>query len=168
MTYKQISFYFFRGEDFPDMDKKSPKALFRGKKKKQCDGFIEVKYMGVMRRTDAVEMDPNDQNRIKWNQVIDIPATQPAVSQKILLVVKDDDGLNGKLFDIVGSIELKLDDIFAGKYDNYTYLDIYGSPVNEKGGIYDLVNFNAEIGSKWNEEVLENKSKNYISNVFAI
>ena len=154
MTYKQISFYFFRGEDFPDMDKKSPKALFRGKKKKQCDGFIEVKYMGVMRRTDAVEMDPNDQNRIKWNQVIDIPATQPAVSQKILLVVKDDDGLNGKLFDIVGSIELKLDDIFAGKYDNYTYLDIYGSPVNEKGGIYDLVNFNAEIGSKWNGRIL--------------
>ena len=156
MSYKQISFYFFRGEEFPDMDKKNVKNIINiGKKhKKSCEGFIEVKYMGIMRRTDAVEMDKNDQNRIKWNQIVDIPATQPAVSQKILLVIKDDDGLNGRLFDIVGSIELQLDDIYAGKYDNYTYLDIYGSPENKKGGVYDLVNFNAEIGSKWNGRIL--------------
>lgn len=101
-----------------------------------------------MRRTDAVEMDPKDQNRIKWFQIVDIPATQPAVSQKIMLVVKDDDGLNGYYYDIVGSIELKLDDIYAGKYDDYTFLDIYGSPENKQNGIYDLVNYNAEIGSK--------------------
>ena len=44
--------------------------------------------MGIMRKTDAVDMDHNDQNRIKWNQIIDIPETQPAVSQKILLVVR--------------------------------------------------------------------------------
>ena len=99
-------------------------------------------------------MDHNDQNRIKRNQIIDIQATQPAVSQKILLVVKDDDGLNGKIFDIVGSIELKLNDIFAGKYDNYTYLDNYESPLNKKGDIFDLVNYNAEIGSKWKGRIL--------------
>ena len=126
MTYKQISFYFFRGEEFPNMDNISVKNIgtkFGGKKKKLCDGFIKVKYMGIMRKTESVAMDNNDQNRIKWNQIIDIPETQPTVSQKILLVVKDDDGLNGKIFDIVGSFELKLSDIFPGKYDNYTYLD---------------------------------------------
>ena len=158
MTYKQISFYFFRGEEFPNMDEKSIKNfasnLINKKKKKSCQGFIEVKYMGIMRRTDAVEMDPKDQNRIKWFQIVDIPATQPAVSQKIMLVVKDDDGLNGYYYDIVGSIELKLDDIYAGKYDDYTFLDIYGSPENKKDGIYDLVNYNAEIGSKWNGRIL--------------
>ena len=150
MTYKQISFYFFRGEDFPDMDKKNIKKFIN--KEKSCEGFIEVKYMGILRKTNAVGMDKNDQYRINWNQKVDIPATQPAISQKILLVVKDDDGI-GK-FDIVGSIELKIEDIFNGKYNDYQYLDIYGSPLNKKGGIFDLVNYNAEIGTKWNGRIL--------------
>ena len=149
MTYKQISFYFFRGEDFPDMDEKKP---FKDKLKKECDGYIEVKYMGIMRKTTPTDMDPNNQYRITWNEMVDIPATQPAISQKVLLVVKDDDGLGR--FDVVGSIELKIDDIFAGKYNDYQYLDIYGSPLNKKGGIFDLVNYNAEIGSKWNGRIL--------------
>jgi len=97
-------------------------------------------------------MDANDQYRINWNQKVDIPATQPAISQKVIMVVKDDDGFN--TFDIVGSIEVKVDDIFAGKYNDYQYLDIYGSPINQKGGIFDLVNYNAEIGSKWNGRIL--------------
>ena len=44
MSYKQISFYFFRGEEFPDMDKKNVKNIINiGKKhKKSCEGFIEV------------------------------------------------------------------------------------------------------------------------------
>ena len=150
MTYKQISFYFFRGEDFPDMDKKNIKKLFN--KEKSCEGFIEVKYMGILRKTKAVGMDKNDQYRINWNQKVDIPATQPAISQKILLVVKDDDEFG--TFDIVGSIELKIEDIFNGKYNDYQYLDIYGSPLNKKGGIFDLVNYNAEIGTKWNGRIL--------------
>ena len=150
MTYKQISFYFFRGEDFPDMDAKNVKKLFN--KEKSCEGFIEVKYMGILRKTKAVGMDKNDQYRINWNQKVDIPATQPAISQKILLVVKDDDEFG--TFDIVGSIELKIEDIFNGKYNDYQYLDIYGSPLNKKGGIFDLVNYNAEIGTKWNGRIL--------------
>ena len=152
MTYKQISFYFIRGEDFPNMDSTKTKLNLLNPKKKDCDGYIDVKYMGLVKHTKAVSMDPKDQYRINWNQIVDIPATEPAVSQKIMLVVKDDDGM-GK-FDVVGSIELQINDIFAGKYNEYQYLDIYGSPVNEKGGIYDLVNYNAEIGSKWNGRIL--------------
>ena len=151
-TYKQISFYFFRGEDFPDMDSDDIlKNNIFTKKTKSCDGYIEVKYMGIMRKTTPVSMDKNDQNRIKWNEIIDIPATQPAISQKVLLVVKDDDKIG---FDIVGSIEVKIDDIYKGKYNEYQYLDIYGSPINKRGGIFDLVNYNAEIGTKWNGRIL--------------
>ena len=151
-TYKQISFYFFRGEDFPDMDDDDiiKNNIFTGKKK-SCDGFIEVKYMGIMKKTSIVAMDSNDQYRIKWNEIIDIPATEPAISQKVLLVVKDDDKTG---FDIVGSIEVKIDDIYKGKYNDYQYLDIYGSPLNKKGGRFDIVNYNAEIGTKWNGRIL--------------
>ena len=152
MTYKQLSFYFIRGEDFPDMDEKQILQKKIHKKKKDCDGYIEVKYMGIMKKTNVVSMDANDQYRINWNQKVDIPATQPAISQKVIMVVKDDDGFNK--FDIVGSIEVKVDDIFAGKYNDYQYLDIYGSPINQKDGIFDLVNYNAEIGSKWNGRIL--------------
>ncbi len=161
VSYKQISFYFFRGEDFPDMDEDDilknniiKNKVFKQKKVKSCDGFIEVKYMGITRKTDIVPMDNADHNRIKWNQKIDIPATDPAVSQKILLVVKDKDPIGA---DIVGSIEVKIDDIFKGKYNDYKYLDIYGSPINKrgkKGDIFDLVNHNAEIGTKWNGRIL--------------
>ena len=104
-----------------------------------------------MRKTSIVPMDKNDQNRIKWNEIIDIPATQPAISQKVLLVVKDDDKTG---CDIVGSIEVKIDDIFKGKYNDYQYLDIYGSPLNKRNGKFNLVNYNAEIGTKWNGRIL--------------
>ena len=44
MKYKQRSFYFFRGEEFPDRD-----SIFWEKKVgRRCDGYIQVKYMGIM------------------------------------------------------------------------------------------------------------------------
>jgi len=144
MKYKQISFYFFRGEEFPDMD-----SVFSEKKVgRRCDGYIEVKYMGIKRKTKVVSM---KNEIIEWNQIVDIPATQPAVSQKVCFVVKDEDvGAD----DIVGSFELKIDDIYNGHYDNFTYIDIYGSPINKRGGVYDQMNYNAEIGSRWNGRIL--------------
>ena len=144
MKYKQISFYFFRGEEFPDMD-----SIFSEKKVgRRCDGYIQVKYMGIVRKTKAVEM---KNEIVEWNQIVDIPATMPAVSQKICFVVKDEDV--GK-DDIVGSFELKVDDIYDGHYSNLTFIDIYGSPINKRGGIYDKMNYNAEIGSRWNGRIL--------------
>jgi hypothetical protein len=144
MKYKQISFYFFQGEEFPDMD-----ATFSTKKiGRRCDGYIEVKYMGIVRKTKIAEM---TKEKVVWNQIIDIPATKPAVSQKICMVVKDKDVTSD---DIVGSIEMKVDDIFDGHYNELQYLNIYGSPINKKGGIYDQMNYNAEIGSRWNGRIL--------------
>ena len=144
MKYKQISFYFFRGEEFPDMD-----VVFSEKKVgRRCDGYIEVKYMGIKRKTKVVEM----KNEIcEWNQIVDIPATMPAVSQKICFVVYDEDPGSD---DIVGSFELKIDDIYDGHYNDLTYIDIYGSPINKRGGVYDQMNYNAEIGSRWNGRIL--------------
>ena len=144
MKYKQISFYFYRGEEFPDMD-----SVFSEKKVgRRCDGYIEVKYMGINRKTKSIKM---KNEIVEWNQIVDIPATMPAVSQKICFVVKDED-INGD--DIVGSFELKVDDIYNGHYNELTFIDIYGSPINKKGGIYDQMNYNAEIGSRWNGRIL--------------
>lgn len=125
MKYKQISFYFFLGEEFPDMDSTfSTKTYGR-----RCDGYIEVKYMGIVRKTKVSSM--GNKEKVVWNQIIDIPATKPAVSQKICMVVKDQDEVGSD--DIVGSIELKIDDIYAGHYDELQYLNVYGSPINKKG-----------------------------------
>ena len=144
MKYKQISFYFLRGEEFPDMD-----SVFSEKKVgRRCDGYIEVKYMGIKRKTKVVEM---KNEIVEWNQIVDIPATMPAVSQKVCFVVYDEDV--GK-DDIVGSFELKIDDIYNGHYNDLTYIDIYGSPINKRGGVYDQMNYNAEIGSRWNGRIL--------------
>jgi len=144
MKYKQISFYFFRGEEFPDMD-----SVFSEKKVgRRCDGYIEVKYMGIIRKTKVVEM---KNEIVEWNQIVDIPATMPAVSQKICFVVKDEDVGQD---DIVGSFELKVDDIYNGHYDSIQYIDIYGSPINKRGGVYDQMNYNAEVGSRWNGRIL--------------
>ena len=44
MKYKQISFYFFLGEEFPDMDD----TFSKKKIGRRCDGYIEVKYMGIV------------------------------------------------------------------------------------------------------------------------
>ena len=145
MKYKQISFYFFRGEQFPDMD-----AVFSEKKTgRRCDGYIEMKYMGIMRKTRVIEM---KKEVITWNQIIDIPASNPCVSKKICILVKDEDELRAD--DIVGSYEFNIEDIYAGKYNNYRFINIYGSPLNKKGGIYDQMNYNAEIGSRWNGRIL--------------
>ena len=108
-----------------------------------------MKYMGIMRKTKTVEM---KNEIIKWNQIIDIPATYPCVSQKICLLVKDEDIGSGD--DIVGSYEFNINDIYAGHYEQYQYINIYGSPLNKKGGIYDQMNYNAEIGSRWNGRIL--------------
>jgi len=145
MKYKMISFYFFRGEEFPDMD-----AVFsENKTGRRCDGYIEMKYMGITKKTKVVKM---KNEIIEWNQIVDIPATFPCVSQKICMVIKDEDIGSGD--DLVGSYEFKINDIYSGQYSQFQYINIYGSPLNKKGGIYDQMNYNAEIGSRWNGRIL--------------
>ena len=146
MKYKQITFYFIRGEKFPDMD-----AIFSEKKgsKKQCDGYIVLKYMGITKKTKIVAM--KDEVCL-WYQAIDIPATFPCVSQKICLTVFDED--KGRKDDIVGSYEFYINDIYDGKYSKFDYINIYGSPLNKHTKIAEQMAFNAEIGSRWNGRVL--------------
>ena len=47
-----------------------------------------------------------------------------------------------KMIDILAIFELKVDDICDGHYNNLTFLNIYGSPINKRGGIYDRMNYN--------------------------
>ena len=145
MKYKQISFYFIRGEKFPDMDE-----IFSQKKgdDKQCDGYIIMKYMGITRKTKIVKM---KKEVCLWHQVIDMPATDPCVSQKICMTVKDYD--LGSEDDIVGSYEFFIQDIYDGKYSKFDYIDIYGSPLNKHNKIAEQMGYNAEIGSRWNGRV---------------
>ena len=50
------------------------------------------------------------------------------------MTVKDND-LTGD--DIVGSLELDVNDILQGKYTNFRFFNIYGSPLNKKGTYFD-------------------------------
>ena len=144
MEYRLIAIHIFRGEEFPDMDS----LLFDKKINRECDGYVEVNYMGIKRKTKVVSM---KKEICEWNQIIEIPVSVPSVSQKLVLVVKDKDPT---IDDIVGSLELNIEDILNGKYNNLQYFNIYGSPINKHGKIYDMMNYNAEIGSKWKGRVL--------------
>ena len=83
---------------------------------------------------------------------MDIIATMPTVSQKICFVLKDEDV--GKDDWYTGYFGLKVDDICDGHYNNLTFIDIYGSPINKREWIYDQMNYNAKIGSRWNGRIL--------------
>ena len=149
MKYKQISFYFIRGEDFPDMD-----SFFTqyGAGGRSCQGYITMKYMGIERKTKVVDMKKiGDHYVVLWNQVIDIPATYPCVSQKICMTVYDED--IGSKDDIVGSYEFFVNDILDGKYNKFDYIHIYGSPLNKDSKQADLMGNNPEIGSFWNGKI---------------
>ncbi|MGL4948160.1 MAG: hypothetical protein ACRC42_02120, partial [Mycoplasma sp.] len=143
MEYKQLKIELFKAEEIPDMDA----VNFFGNEKKtsrRCQGYVEIKYMGITKKTKVVEM---EKEIIIWNQCVEIPVSIPAVSQKIVMTVKDQDVGQD---DIVGSIEVKMDEVLnSDKYKNLVYVDIYGSSVNSHGGIYDQMNYNSEIGSKW-------------------
>ena len=144
LHYKQLSIYFFKAEEIPDMDA----VLAEKKVGRRCDGYVEVKYLGITRKTRVVEM---KKELIEWNEIIDIPVSIPAVSQKLIMIIKDKDVGND---DIVGSIELRINDILNNKYKELTYINIYGSPLNKRGGYFDQMNYNAEIGSRWKGRIL--------------
>ena len=144
VEYRLISLNIFRGEGIPDMD-----SVFSEKKiNRECDGYIEVKYMGVTKRTSVIKM-KND--IIIWNEAIDIPVTVPAVSQRIVLTLYDQD-VNGD--DIIGSLELEVNDIVNNRLNGFRFFNIYGAPLNKDGKYFDQMNTNAEIGSRWKGRLL--------------
>ena len=149
MKYKQISFYFIRGVDFPDMDSYFTQY---GVGDRSCQGYIVIKYMGIERKTKVVDMKLiGDHYIVNWNQVIDIPATYPCVSQKICMTIYDEDTMDAD--DIVGSYEFYVNDIYEKKYEKFDYIHIYGSPLNKDTKQAILMGNNAEIASFWNGKV---------------
>ena len=146
LEYKMVSIYFMKGEDLPDMD-----AYFtESKSNKKCDAYIELLYGGIRKKTSVVSQ-VND--NVEWNEIIDFPVSVPTVSQKVILFIKDKDIDKD---DLVGSIEIDINDIIGeeNKYKELKFIDIYGAPYNKKGKMYDLMNNNAEIGSKWRGRIL--------------
>ena len=145
IEYKQLSIYLIRGEEFPDRDSMTAKKTNR-----KCNPYIEFKYFGLNVKSKVTK---NINDVAVWNQIINIPIQVPTVSQKIVMLIRDDDTIG---YDNIGSYEINLNDVLGpeNKYANYRYIDIYGSSKNKKDNINDLMNENAEIGSAWNGRIL--------------
>ena len=146
VEYEQLSIYLIRAEELPDRD-----SLVAKKKDRQCDPFIIFKYFGLNVES---EVSKNINDVAIWNQIINIPIQIPAVSQKIVMLVKDYDKVLSN--DNIGSYEISLNDVIGpeNKYAEYRFIDIYGSSKKDKNKINNLMNENAEIGSAWNGRIL--------------
>mgnify|MGYP002623964632 CR=1 FL=1 len=145
--YKQLSIYLIKAEELPDMDS----IVKKKNKDRQCDPFIEFHYFGLKVESKTTS---NINDVAIWNQVINLPVQVPIVSQKIVLLIKDYDGIGRN--DNIGSYEINVNDVIGpnNKYENYRYIDIYGSSKNKHDKINNLMNSNAEIGSSWNGRIL--------------
>ena len=113
---------------------------------RRCNGYVEVKYLGVSKCTQAVEM---KNELITWNELIQLSVPQPIISQKVIFIVKDKNKNN-----IVGSFMLTINDIMENKYEELTCINIYGSlkaADNTKAG--KMMNENPEVGSRWKGRV---------------
>ena len=147
VEYKQLRIYLIKAEELPDMDS----LLKKKAKNRQCDPFVVFQYFGLNIESKVTK---NINDVAVWNQIIEIPVQFPIVSQKIVILIKDWDEIGRN--DNIGSYEINVNDIIGSnnKYENYTYIDIYGSSKNKKDKINDLMNSNAEISSAWNGRIL--------------
>ena len=145
-TYKQLEISIFKGEKFPDME-----VGLMGKEKaanRRCDGFVEVKYLGITKSTQIATM---KSDVIIWNEIIELPVPEPIISQKVTFYVKD------KKKNIIGSFIINLNDIKDEKYKELTCINIYGTlkaADNTKPG--KMMNENPELGSRWKGRVFLN------------
>ena len=137
-VYKQLQISIFQGEQFPDMQNSFGEERTTNRR---CNGSVEVKYLGVIKSTQSVEM---EKEKIIWNEMIELPVPEPFISQKVVFTVKDRDKY------IVGSFVLNIDDIIDRKYENLSCFNIYGTLKNydtTKAG--KMMNSSAEFGSRW-------------------
>ena len=147
--YKLLSFYIVRAEKLPEMDSSD----FSKNVNRECDPLIEIHYMGSITKT---KISKNIKDRADFNQILNIPVDIPSPTQKIILQIKDADNDKGTKTEMIGCIELELNDIIDKKnlYENYKFIDIYGASTNKKEKINDLMNNNPLIGSRWNGRIL--------------
>ena len=104
VEYSQLSIYLIKGEEFPDRD-----SMIEKKKDRQCDPYIEFKYFGLTVKSKVTK---NIKDVATWNQIINIPIQVPAVSQKIVMLIRDND-LTG--YDNIGSYEINIKNIYKKK-----------------------------------------------------
>ena len=144
-VYKQLMIYIFKAEQLPDMDS------FGKEKKvnKECDGYVECHYMGIVKKT-KVSSSKNDS--VIWNEIIEIPVSQPAISQRIVFYVKDSNTISSDL--LIGSFEISVNDVLNDFYKDISIVNLYGAyDVKSNSQMANLMNTNAEIGSRWKGRV---------------
>ena len=146
-VYFQVDIQIFYALGVPDMD-----AIFSvNKNKKECNGYIVMKYMGTEVKTSVKDMVGNV---IYWNEMISLPVSSPVVTQKICCSLYDHDTVDSD--DIIGSFEIEVNDILNGFYSNFRFINIYGAPLKVSGEMTDSMNENSEIGSLWKGKILIN------------
>ena len=116
-TYKQLEISIYKGENFPDMENLIGKERT---KDKRCSAYIEVKYLGITKSTQILEMNKKTET-IDWNEIIQIPVPQPTISKKVFFYVKDKKG------NIIGSFIIDINDIEAKKYEELSCINVYGT-----------------------------------------
>ena len=145
--YIQLKIFLIKGEEFPDM------GGIIGEKNvnRRCNPYVEFHYFGLTLKSKVSE---NIEDVSRWNQIIYLPVHVPIVSQKIVLLIKDKSVITSD--DNIGSYEININDIINEKnlYEEYRYIDIYGSYKNAKDKYSNIMNSNAEIGSSWNGRIL--------------
>jgi hypothetical protein len=148
--YSQMTISIFKAQKIPDMNEGKIFGIGGENKgnKATCNGQIEVSFGAMMQKTKKQKMVKEE---IVWNEYVKFPVSEPCVSQKVKMIIKDIDTMS---FDYVGSIELKIEDIRRGRYKTPQFLDIYGSYVNQNDKENNLMNTNAEIGSRWKGRLL--------------
>ena len=141
IKYKQIEIYLFKGEDFPDYSDER-------KRNKRCDAYVECKYFNISKKTKIISM---EKDRVIWNQIMEIPISLPLVSEKLKFQVKS---YYNKKDQLIGSFEIKIDDILEKKYEELMCVNLYGSMNSEGKTANDIImNENGEIGSRWKGRV---------------
>ena len=106
--------------------------------------------MGIVKKT-KVSDSLNDS--VYWNEIIEIPVSQPAISQRIVFYVKDKNNISSDK--LIGSFEISVNDVLNNFYNDISIVDLYGAyDVKSDSKMADLMNTNAEIGSSWNGRIL--------------
>ncbi|KAJ3610380.1 hypothetical protein NHX12_022472 [Muraenolepis orangiensis] len=138
-----ISLKVYRAEDMPQMDDafvQTVKQVFGkdGDKKNLVDPFLEMSYSGKKMGTKIIEKNANPE----WNQVMNIQAKFPFMSECIKLTVFDWDRLTtndiigtaclnlGKIASSGGEIEVSTGESEVGFLPAFgpCYVNLYGSP----------------------------------------
>ena len=139
LKYKQIAVYIFKGESFPDINEK---------KDSEFKAFLDCKYFNVSRTT---KMGLMKGGKVDWNQIIEIPISDPLFSDKIKFQVKTNYSSKNYL---IGSFEVDIEDIKNKLYEELRCVNIYGSMSTIGKSENDiLMNENGEIGSRWKGRV---------------